>query len=179
MPLPAGLQNSHGNGRRSFLIFVADPRTVRLCMKRPAVSRPELEVPPLFLASACQPHALTAAIQSSNHVLVEANKGDSAFNRELDASAVRTHCSGYRAALLSTCSHNVSDSGPCATPPTAAAPCAPSTASRSVDSVLNSEIPAMCRAGHPAGPNWDALVATSDVKAVKRFGRRSLCQCGA
>jgi hypothetical protein len=26
-----GLQNSHQNGGRDFLIFVADPRTVRLC----------------------------------------------------------------------------------------------------------------------------------------------------
>src|ERR1700694_2429864 len=32
MALPAGLQNSHQNGGRVFLIFVADPRTVRLCM---------------------------------------------------------------------------------------------------------------------------------------------------
>jgi hypothetical protein len=30
MSLPAGLQNSHRNGARVFLIFVADPRTVRL-----------------------------------------------------------------------------------------------------------------------------------------------------
>ena len=30
-PLPAGLRNSHQNGGRVFLIFVADPRTVRLC----------------------------------------------------------------------------------------------------------------------------------------------------
>ena len=34
MPLPAGLQNSHQNGGRVFLIFVADPRTIRLCMNR-------------------------------------------------------------------------------------------------------------------------------------------------
>src|ERR1700694_2023336 len=32
MPLPGGLQNSHENGGQVFLIFVADPRTVRLCM---------------------------------------------------------------------------------------------------------------------------------------------------
>ena len=31
MPLPAGLQNSHQNGARVFLISVADPITVRLC----------------------------------------------------------------------------------------------------------------------------------------------------
>jgi len=31
MPLPAGLQNSHQNGGSLFLIFVADPRTRRLC----------------------------------------------------------------------------------------------------------------------------------------------------
>jgi hypothetical protein len=30
MPLPAALSNSHPNGGRVFLIFVADPRTVRL-----------------------------------------------------------------------------------------------------------------------------------------------------
>jgi hypothetical protein len=30
MPLPAGLQNSHQNGGPVFLIFVADPITVRL-----------------------------------------------------------------------------------------------------------------------------------------------------
>ena len=32
--LPACLQNSHQNGGRIFLIFVADPTTVRLCMNR-------------------------------------------------------------------------------------------------------------------------------------------------
>jgi hypothetical protein len=31
MLLPGGLQNSHRNGGRVFLIFVADPITVRLC----------------------------------------------------------------------------------------------------------------------------------------------------
>ena len=31
IPLPARLQNSHQNGGRIFLIFVADPTTVRLC----------------------------------------------------------------------------------------------------------------------------------------------------
>jgi hypothetical protein len=31
MPLPVGLQNSHQNGGWVFLIFVADPRTGRLC----------------------------------------------------------------------------------------------------------------------------------------------------
>jgi hypothetical protein len=30
VPLPAGLSNSHRNGGSDFLIFVADPRTVRL-----------------------------------------------------------------------------------------------------------------------------------------------------
>jgi len=30
VPLPAGLRNSHQNGGAVFLIFVADPRTVRL-----------------------------------------------------------------------------------------------------------------------------------------------------
>src|ERR1700733_2673816 len=30
-PLPASLQNSHQNGGRVFLIFVANPRTKRLC----------------------------------------------------------------------------------------------------------------------------------------------------
>jgi hypothetical protein len=34
MPLPAALQNSHQNGGPVFLIFVADPRTVRLCTTR-------------------------------------------------------------------------------------------------------------------------------------------------
>jgi len=31
MPRPANLQNSHQNGGRVFAIFVADPKTVRLC----------------------------------------------------------------------------------------------------------------------------------------------------
>jgi len=31
MLLPVTLQNSHQNGGRDFLIFVADPRTARLC----------------------------------------------------------------------------------------------------------------------------------------------------
>jgi hypothetical protein len=31
LPLPAGLQNSHQDGGRMFLFFVADPRTVPLC----------------------------------------------------------------------------------------------------------------------------------------------------
>ena len=33
-PLPAALQNSHRNGGRVFLIFVANPRTVRSCTTR-------------------------------------------------------------------------------------------------------------------------------------------------
>ncbi|MDT5345574.1 MAG: hypothetical protein QOE52_4758 [Mycobacterium sp.] len=38
MPLPATLQNSHQNGGRIFLIFVADPRTVRLPARKCACS---------------------------------------------------------------------------------------------------------------------------------------------
>jgi hypothetical protein len=34
MPLPTGFQNSHQNGGQVLLIFVADPRTTRLCMNR-------------------------------------------------------------------------------------------------------------------------------------------------
>jgi hypothetical protein len=34
MSLPAGLRNSHQNGGWVFLIFVADPRTLRLCKTR-------------------------------------------------------------------------------------------------------------------------------------------------
>ena len=34
MPVPAGLQNSHRNGGGIFLIFVADPITVRSCTNR-------------------------------------------------------------------------------------------------------------------------------------------------
>ena len=34
MSLPVGLQSSHRNGGRTFLIFVADPRTVRWYMTR-------------------------------------------------------------------------------------------------------------------------------------------------
>jgi len=33
--LHATLQNSHQNGGRVFLIFVADPRTIRSCRKKP------------------------------------------------------------------------------------------------------------------------------------------------
>jgi hypothetical protein len=33
VPLPAALQTSHQNGGRIFLIFVANPRNLRLCMK--------------------------------------------------------------------------------------------------------------------------------------------------
>jgi hypothetical protein len=37
----ASLQNSHQNGGPGFLIFVADPRTVRLCTTRiPGVTTP-------------------------------------------------------------------------------------------------------------------------------------------
>jgi hypothetical protein len=44
MPLPAGLHNSHKNGGPGFLIFVADPRTVRLCTTRlQGVTAPLLE----------------------------------------------------------------------------------------------------------------------------------------
>jgi hypothetical protein len=37
-PLAARLQNSHQNGGRVFLIFVADPRIARLCRISDAVS---------------------------------------------------------------------------------------------------------------------------------------------
>jgi hypothetical protein len=38
MPLPAALQNSHENGERVFLSFVANPRIARLCRISDAVS---------------------------------------------------------------------------------------------------------------------------------------------
>jgi hypothetical protein len=38
MPLPAALRNSHPNSGRVSLIFVADPRTARLCRISDAVS---------------------------------------------------------------------------------------------------------------------------------------------
>jgi hypothetical protein len=61
-PLPVGLQNSHANGGSDFLIFVADPRTRRLCRTHAG----RAETPPTTCGAAAYEPPLTAPLRDTS-----------------------------------------------------------------------------------------------------------------
>ena len=75
MPLAAALQNSHQNGGRVFLIFVADPRTVRLCRTCPISYRPRRTLEPETANYDRYSGVVVIEVASGNGSIVEQRAG--------------------------------------------------------------------------------------------------------